>query len=115
KLLPVMATSHAQLGSSEQLAWLFAASAGRSPLTVTSSIGYANGVDGELQLAPMSWSTDEVTGSFSGLSAVFRTDTAGESIKVLGRVDSRELQGAARVGPAGVDVELERQRDASGL
>ena len=115
KLLPVMATSHAQLESSEQLAGLFAASAGRSPLTVTSSIGYANGVDGELQLAPMSWSTDEVTGSFSGLSAVFRTDTAGESIKVHGRVDSLELQGGARVGLAGVDFELDRQRDASGL
>src|SRR5690606_12491882 len=57
KLLPVMATSHAQLEPSEQLAGLFAASAGRSPLTVTSSIGYANGLDCELQLAPMSWST----------------------------------------------------------
>src|SRR5690606_12359033 len=72
------------------------------------------GVDGELQLAPMSWSTDEVTGSFSGLSAVFRTDTAGESIKVHGRVDSLELQGGARVGLAEVDFELEREGDGSG-
>src|SRR5690606_22995747 len=106
KLLPVMATSHAQLESSDQLAGLFAASAGRSPLTLTGSIGYANGVDAELQLATMSWSAGEVTGSFSGLSAVFRTHSASESIKEQGRVDSLELQGGARVGLAGVDFEL---------
>lgn len=114
--LPVMAISHAQLEPSDALAELFVASAGRPPVTLTSSVGYGNGVHGVFEAAPMSWVGDAgLKGTFSGLSAVYQTDTAGSKIKLTGRVDSLEIEGRARVSVAGVDFNLDRQRDASGL
>lgn len=122
KWWPVMAVSHAQLEASDALAGLFAASAGRPPIILNSSIGYGREIHGDLALAPMVWDTDAgLTGTFSGLSAVYKTDTAGAAIKLNGRVDSLELQGSARGnGPAiislvGMDFNLDRERDASGL
>ena len=115
KWLPVMAVSRAQLEPSAQLAELFAASAGQAPVTLISSIGYGQGIKGELQVAPLSWTGGEVEGRFSGLSAIFRTDTAGEHFAVSGRVDSLELDSPERIGLVGIEFALDRRRDSSGL
>lgn len=113
--LPVMAVSHAQLENSDDLADLFAASAGRPPLSVTSSLGYGKGLQGHIEVAPLNWQRDGLTGTFSGLSAVYKTDTAGDTIKMSGRVDSVELAGPGSVSLVGMDFNLDRRRGASGL
>lgn len=115
KWLPVMAVSHAQLEQSEALSGLFAASAGRPPVMLTSSVGYGKGIRGELQIPPLNWQNDDISSHFAGLSALYKTDTAGNAIKLNGRVDSVELQGRASVSLVGMDFSLDRQRDASGL
>lgn len=115
KWLPVMAVSHAQLEPHDALTGLFAASAGRPPVTLTSSVGYGRGIQGEFEVAPLNWSSSGVNGNFSGLSAVYRTDAAGSAFKLKGRVDSMELQSHARVSLVGMDITLDRQRHASGL
>ena len=117
KWLPVMAVSRAQLEPTAELAELFAASAGQAPVTLVSSIGYGQGISGELQVAPLSWTGDEAKGTFSGLSALYRTDTAGDRLAVSGRVDSLELELEApgRIGLVGVEFALDRRRDTSGL
>lgn len=118
---PVMAVSHAQLEPSEQLAGLFAASAGRPPVSVLSNIGYGNSVYGELEVAPLSWTSERGSSvSFSGLAAVYETDTAGDAVKLNGRVDSMELKGRPGLPDSGVslvgwDMSVDRQRDASGI
>lgn len=111
---PVMAVSHAQLEQGEALAELFAASAGRPPVTLASSVSYTNRITGELQVAPLNW-PGEQSATFSGLSAVYATDTAGDGLKLSGRVDSVELKGQANISLVGMDFVLDRQRDASGL
>lgn len=113
--LPVMAVSHAQLEMSDDLADLFAASAGRPPLSVTSSLGYGKGIQGNIEVAPLNWQRDGLTGSFSGLSAVYATDTEGDVVKLNGRVDSVELAGPGSVSLVGMDFNLDRRRAASGL
>ncbi|MFA5678759.1 MAG: YdgA family protein [Pseudomonas sp.] len=115
KWLPVMAVSHAQLEQTDALADLFAASAGRPPVTMTSSVGYGNGIKGDLQIAPLNWQNEHITSRFSGLSAVYTTDTTGSELQFEGRVDSIELAGRANVSLVGMNFSLDRQRDASGL
>lgn len=121
KWLPVMALSHAQLEPSERLAGLFAASAGLPPVMLDSSIGYGNGIHGKLEVAPLTWNSDPgYAAAFSGLSAVFETDTAGDAIKLDGRIDSVELKGPAgahgfTLNLVGWDVNMDRKRDVSGL
>ena len=113
--LPVMAVSHAQLEASDDLAELFAASAGRPPLSVTSSLGYGKGIQGNIEVAPLNWQRDGLTGTFSGLSAIYKTDTAGDTIQLNGRVDSVELAGPGSVRLVGMDFNLDRRRGASDL
>ena len=122
KWLPMMAVSHAQLEPNERLAGLFAASAGRPPVIVHSNIGYGNSVHGELEVAPLNWSNDaRGTISFSGLSALYDTDTAGDRLKLNARVDSMALEarpgrnGLTSVSLVGLDVSMDRRRDATGL
>lgn len=115
KFWPVMAVSNAELERTDRLAALFAASAGRAPVTVVSNVGYGGGVNGEIALAPLSWSGAMSAGTFSGLSALYSTDTAGETLWLKGRVDSLELSGDTRASLVGVDFTLDRTRDASGL
>lgn len=115
KWLPVMAVSHAQLEPTAELSELFAASGGQPPVTLVSSIGYGQGISGELRVAPLSWAGAEVEGAFSGLSALYRTDTAGERFVVSGRVDSLELEAPGRIGLVGIEFTLDRRQDASGL
>lgn len=115
KLWPVMAVSHAELERTDGLAGLFAASAGHAPVSAISSVGYGGRINGEIQLAPLSWNDDQIAGTFSGLSAVYATDTAGAEFMLSGRVDSLELQGTALVSLLGVDFNLDRQRHDSGL
>lgn len=121
KWLPVMAVSHAQLEPNESLAGLFNASAGRPPLTMHSSIGYGKGVHGEVVVAPLNWNSEGGSNViFSGLSAVYETDTAGDALKLKGRVDSLELTGhrgspGSSVSLVGWDVSVDRWRDASGI
>lgn len=121
KWLPVMALSHAQLEPNEWLAGLFASSAGRPPVTLDSSIGYGKGIAGKLEVAPLKWSDAKgQSAAFSGLSAVYETDTAGDSFKLDARVDSVELKGPPgvygfTVNMVGWDVNLNRKRDMSGL
>lgn len=119
--LPVMAVSHAQLEPNEWLSGLFTASAGRPPVTLDSSIGYGNGIRGELEVAPLKWSAEQgQSAAFSGLSVIYETDTAGSAIKLNGRVDSVELKAPPgvygfTVNMVGWDVNLNRTRDVSGL
>lgn len=115
--LPVMAVSHAQLEHSEDLAQLFAASAGRAPLTMISSLGYGKGIEGEIEVAPMNWVDEDsaFTYTFSGLSAGYQTDRDAQRLRVSGRVDSAEMTGAGSASLVGVDFNLDRRRDASGL
>lgn len=122
KWWPVMAVSHAQLEPSELLNGLFTASAGRPPLTVHSSIGYGKGIHGEIEVAPLNWSKKgRGNVAFSGLSAVYETDTAGDIIKLNGRVDSLGMEGTpsskglTSVTLVGLDLSVDRKRDASGL
>ena len=115
KIWPVMAVSNAELERTERLAGLFAASGARAPVAVVSNVGYGGGINGEIALAPLSWSGAASTGTFSGLSALYSTDTTAETLRLKGRVDSLELNGEARVSLVGVDFALDRTRDDSGL
>lgn len=115
KFWPVMAVSNAQLERTDRLAALFSASGGRAPVTVVSNVGYGGGISGGIELAPLSWRSELRSGAFSGLSALYRTDTAGDAFWLKGRVDSLELDGDARVSLVGVDFNLDRTRDESGL
>src|SRR5690606_35422359 len=99
----------------ERLAGLFAASGGRAPVAMISNVGYGGGINGEIAMAPLSWSGAASTGTFSGLSALYSTDTTAETLRLKGRVDSLELNGEARVSLVGVDFALDRTRDDSGL
>src|SRR5690606_30780388 len=115
KVWPVMAVSNAELERTAGLAGLFAASGGRAPVAMVSNVGYGGGISGEIALAPLSWSGATSTGTFSGLSALYSTDTTAETLRLKGRVDSLELNGNARVSLVGMDFALDRTRDDSGL
>lgn len=114
--MPVVAVSHAELEPSEMLSDLFTASAGQSPFTVTSNIGYGKRITGDLRIAPMTLSESESHISFSGLGGNFETDIAGSKVVFSGRFDSLEIDGHARVRLVGGEFQVDRQRDdKSGL
>ncbi|SDS82014.1 Uncharacterized conserved protein YdgA, DUF945 family [Halopseudomonas litoralis] len=112
--MPVMATSHAVLEPSETMSELFVASAGQSPLTITSNIGYGNGITGDLHVVPMTLSESGSHMTFSGLDADFETDTTGSKVVLSGRFDSLQIDGEdASVSLVGGGFQLDRQRDDS--
>lgn len=115
KFWPVMAVSNAELERTERLAALFSASGGRTPVSVVSNVGYGGGISGGIELAPLGWDGEQGSGAFSGLSALFSTDTAGDAFRLKGRVDSLKLDGEAQVSLVGVDFNMDRTRDESGL
>lgn len=109
--MPVMAVSHAELEPSAALTELFAASREQSPVVVTSSIGYREDITGNIRVAPMVVSEDDIQLAFSGLHADFATDTRGSQVVMRGRVDSLKIQGQAQIDLVGGEFELERRRE----
>ena len=112
---PVMSVSHLELEENAALAKLFKASAGRAPISLHSSIGYDKTITGTLEAAPLNWESEELSFSFSGLSANYETDTNTDVIKLDGHMDSLVLQDRTRAELQGVAFTVDRHRDDSGL
>lgn len=91
QLLPVMAASNSELERSEQTQPWFDAAGGTSPLKAHTALGYAGGVNTELEMLPVKFTGDDGSAvDFSGLKLAVDGDREGSKAKI--HADAQQLQ-----------------------
>lgn len=92
KLAPVMAESNFELESSEELAQLFAATNGVSPLSGNFAVSYSRAIDGDVRMEKvLATLPDKSEIDFSGMDLHIESSAGAEDVQSSGQMEQLKL------------------------